>query len=186
MILVCQDSWRRTCRWPGRGAGFAVCEAFLRVGAGGPWARTGSRGPGGAGQAGAGRSLQPGHHLGQQAMAGPEAAGSGAGRGGQPARDGDQPPPRGGDHGLAPRTPCPARMSSPAVRAVSWCSQAAMLAASSAPHIHAVLTCGIRTGGAAARCRACCRGTGSPRDCRADCTGRRTATPDGDASPGGR
>ena len=34
---------------------------------------------------------------------------------------------------LPPRTPCPARMSSPAVTAVSWCSQAAIVAASSAP-----------------------------------------------------
>jgi hypothetical protein len=50
---------------------------------------------------------------------------------------------------LPPRTPCPARMSSPAVRAVSWCSQAAMLAASSAPHIQAMFTCGYPDG----RCR---------------------------------
>jgi hypothetical protein len=34
---------------------------------------------------------------------------------------------------LPPRTPCPCRMSWPAVIAVSWCSQAAMLAACSAP-----------------------------------------------------
>ena len=40
-------------------------------------------------------------------------------------------------------------MSSPAVRAVSWCSQAAMVAASSAPHIQARLTWGYPEG----RCR---------------------------------
>ena len=50
---------------------------------------------------------------------------------------------------LPPRTPCPARMSWPAVTAVSWCSQAAMLAASSAPHIQARLTWGYPEG----RCR---------------------------------
>jgi hypothetical protein len=33
------------------GAGFGGLRAFLRLGAGGPWARTGSRGSGGAGQA---------------------------------------------------------------------------------------------------------------------------------------
>ena len=49
---------------------------------------------------------------------------------------------------LPPRTPCPARMSWPAVMAVSWCSQAAMLAASSAPHIQARFTWGTE-----GRCR---------------------------------
>ena len=50
---------------------------------------------------------------------------------------------------LPPRTPCPARMSCPAVTAVSWCSQAAMVAASSAPHIQARFTWGYPDG----RCR---------------------------------
>ena len=50
---------------------------------------------------------------------------------------------------LPPRTPCPYRMSWPAVRAVSWCSQAAMVAASSAPCIQARLTWGYLDG----RCR---------------------------------
>jgi len=49
----------------------------------------------------------------------------------------------------------------PSVRAVSWCSQAAMAAASSAPHIQARFTWDIR-GRCARRRRACCRGTGSP------------------------
>jgi len=50
---------------------------------------------------------------------------------------------------LPPRTPCPARISSPVVRVVSWCSQAAMVAASSAPHIQARFTRGYPEG----RCR---------------------------------
>src|SRR5438034_11618985 len=62
---------------------------------------------------------------------------------------------------LPPRTPWPCTMSSPPVMAVNWCSQAAMVAASSAPHIHARLTWGIRTGDAGGRRRACCRGRGS-------------------------
>src|SRR5260370_26006315 len=47
---------------------------------------------------------------------------------------------------LPPRTPWPARMSSPAVTAVSWCSPAAMPAASSAPCIQAMLTRGYDLG----------------------------------------
>ena len=54
------------------------------------------------------------------------------------ARDGDQAPPQGGDHGLAAADAVACQMSSPAARAVSWSSQAAMLAASSAPHIQAI------------------------------------------------
>src|SRR5579859_6669092 len=50
---------------------------------------------------------------------------------------------------LPPRTPWLCTMSSPWAVAVSWCSQAAMVAASSAPHIHAVLTWGYPDG----RCR---------------------------------
>ncbi len=41
---------------------------------------------------------------------------------------------------LPPRMPCPARISSPEITPVSWCSQAAMQAASSAPHIQAMFT----------------------------------------------
>ena len=51
---------------------------------------------------------------------------------------------------LPPRTPCPYRMSSPGMRAMNWCTQAAMVAASSAPHIRARLTSGYPEGGAAA------------------------------------
>ncbi len=52
---------------------------------------------------------------------------------------------------LPPRRPWPARMSvwSSASTPVSWCSQAAILAAMSAPHVQAVLTCLFPEG----RCR---------------------------------
>ena len=50
----------------------------------------------------------------------------------QPAGDGDQPPSNLAIMALPPRSPCPARMSSPAVLEVTWCSHAAMVAASGA------------------------------------------------------
>ena len=53
--------------------------------------------------------------------------------------DGDEPA-QGGDHGLAAAGAWPARMAPPRVAALSWCSQAAMLAASSAPRVQAVFT----------------------------------------------
>ena len=46
--------------------------------------------------------------------------------------DGDQPPSKVAIMALPPRSPCPARMSSPAVLEVTWCSHAAMVAASGA------------------------------------------------------
>jgi hypothetical protein len=60
----------------------------------------------------------------------------------QPVRDVDEPVSRGGDHRLAVTDAVPTRLPCGLVRAVSWCSQPARVAASSAPHIHARLTSG--------------------------------------------
>ena len=69
----------------------------------------------------------------------------------------DQPVPQGGDHGSAAAR-CRGRTTGRPERvAVSWCSQPAMLAASGAPHIHAVLTCGYPDG----RCRRAARSSAS-------------------------
>ena len=50
---------------------------------------------------GDGQVPEPGQDLGKQAAAGWEPQHQVAGVADQPARDGDQPPPQGGDHGLA-------------------------------------------------------------------------------------
>ncbi len=59
------------------------------------------------GSGGGGQVPQPGQDLGQQAIAGREPQDQVAGVAGQPAGDGDQPPPQGGDHGLAAAHPVP-------------------------------------------------------------------------------
>ena len=66
--------------------------------------------------------------------------------------------------------------------AVSWCSQLAMVAASSAPHIQAMITRDIRRGGGAGRCCACCHGMFSTVvRCRYQCSAA-TALPGSDTS----
>jgi hypothetical protein len=123
--------------------GSLVWEAFPRFGAvgkdGEPWLRVRRSGE-------CGQVLQPGQDLGKQAVAGRQPQGQVAGVADQPAGDRDQRHRKVAIMALPPRTPCPARMS---VRAVSWCSQAAIVAASSSPHIQAVLTWGYPEG----RCR---------------------------------
>ena len=106
-------------------------RAFLRVGAGGhgePGLKVRRSGRARAGPA-AGPGLRAGCVVGREPQA------QVAGVADQPALgDGDQRPAQGGDHGLAAaraRTRCPPRRAGTAVQ---WCSQAAMLAARSAPH----------------------------------------------------
>jgi hypothetical protein len=80
----------------------------------------------------------------------------------EPARDGDQPPPQGGDHGLAAAHPVPVNDVLAGGEAGELVQQAAMVAASSAPHIQARFTWGYPDG----RCRSAADNLGregSPR-----------------------
>ena len=156
-------------------------RAFLRAGAGRPWTRTVNRGSQGIGQAGTGTSRSRARTSGSRLW--PDgsrrtrtaAAGQGVGVADQPAGDGDQPSPQGGDHDLVAAHAAASQnvlTGGDGVMGVSWYSQAAMFAASSAPHIQARLTWGIRWGGATARRRACCRGRCSPPWCGAGASAR--------------
>lgn len=69
--------------------------------------------------------------------------------GNKPCGDADDAVLEGAIMALPSRMPQPARVLSRPVVAVSWCSRPAMVAASSAPHIHAVLTSAYPLG----RCR---------------------------------
>ena len=64
----------------------------------------------------------------------------------QPAGDGDEPAAQGGDHGLAAADAVAAGIALAPCGVVSWCSQPAMLAASSAPYIQAVFTLDVSRG----------------------------------------
>ena len=134
------------------------------------WSAVGQDGEPGLWVRGSGRCWQlpePGENLGKQAVAGREPQHQVAGVADQPPRDGDQPPPQGGDHGLA-------AAHAVSVHDVLACGAGGELVQPGghargeqrAPHPRKRLTWGIsRRADAAARHRACCRGTGSPPSC---------------------
>lgn len=114
---------------PGCRAGFAGSRfevKALRAG----WSGHGGKGP------------QPGEDLGEQAVAAREAQDQVAGTAGQPAGNGDEPAAEDGDHDFAAADAVAREDVHATVATVNRCSRAAMLAATRARHIQALLTWG--------------------------------------------
>ena len=91
----------------------------------------------------------PGQDLVEQAVAGREPQDQVAGVAGQPAGDGDQPPPQGGDHGLAAAYPVAVHDVLAEGRAGELVQPGGHGGGEQRPHIHARLTWGYPDG----RCR---------------------------------